>query len=71
MPVDKRKAEPIVSTPLFAQSYLVTERERERERERREGETSSDPVDCNFGKARTIDIVFNRYQAHVIFICIT
>lgn len=23
MPVDKRKAEPIVSTPLFAQSYLV------------------------------------------------
>lgn len=31
MPVDKRKAEPIVSTPLFAQSYLVeTEGEGER-----------------------------------------
>lgn len=35
MPVDKRKAEPIVSTPLFAQSYLAeTQRKRETSRVR-------------------------------------
>lgn len=65
MPVDKRKAEPIVSAPLFAQSYLS------RNRGRGGGGGGEGGPDCNFGTAvASIDIAFNRYQAHVPFICI-